>query len=248
MSGIWNAMALILGHHKIKKQFFFPNCDPSAEFWVPVTAVALYDGQHRILVDTGYQDTEWVDRHVTQARCEPGEELDNALRQGPGWRPEDVDLVINTHLHFDHCGNNHRFQNARFVVHRREWQAACAVPEEGQGMYLPSLYDESAVPADRWDIIDGDMSCLSGLDLIETPGHSAGHMSVLVKTEEGILCVAGDMCCTLENLRNGIVNQSVYSCEQAAQSYEKVKRAAEYILPGHDGCIQPFQSSGFPRI
>ena len=244
----WAVTALILGHHLIKKKIFFPGCDESEEFWVPVTAAALSDGVHCIVVDTGHHDTNWVCRHMSPATCTPQEHLLTALRSELGWAPEDVDIVINTHLHFNHCGNNSKFPNARFVTHRREWAAACQPPAGQENLYLPSLYGPEAVAPERWQFVDRDTQFLDGLRLIETPGHSAGHISVLVETEEGVLCVAGDMCCTLRNLQEGIVGSSAYSPEQTTASYEKVRHLAQRVLPGHDSCIRPFQHTQFPLI
>ena len=247
MMNTWTVTALVLGQHRIDKTIFWPESRAGEKFWVPVTAAAVTDGRHRIVVDTGHHDTQWVNAHMAEAVCAPEEELMTALRDGVGWRAEDVDYVINTHLHFDHCGHNRDFPRAVFVTHRREWQTATDPNAEQAELYLPELFDERAISPDRWRFVEGDVPFLEGLHLIETPGHSAAHISVLAQTAEGTLCIAGDACCTLWNLDEDLVGNTVYSREQTAASYAKIRRSADRILPGHEPKIQPFQRH-FPRI
>lgn len=242
---LWSVTALVLGQHRIAKNIFWPDSPKEEQFWVPVAAAALTDGHYRIVVDTGHHDTKWVNEHMAEATCTPTEDLLMALKIGLGWEPEDVDYVINTHLHFDHCGHNKDFPRAVFVTHRKEWQTALDPNAEQAALYLPELFDERAVPADRWRFVEGDMPFLDGLSLIETPGHSAAHISALVETEEGTLCIAGDACCTLRNLEENLVGTTVYSHEQTAASYDKIRQSADLILPGHEPEIQPFQRNFF---
>lgn len=243
----WDVTALVLGQHRIDKSIFFPDSPKGEKLWVPVVAAALTDGRYRIVVDTGHHDTEWVNQHMAEATCTPEEEVLTALKDGLGWSAEDVDYVINTHLHFDHCGHNRDFPRATFVTHHREWQTAMDPQAEQAGLYLSELYDKQSISPERWRLIEGDMSFLDGLRLIETPGHSVGHISVLAETGDGVLCIAGDACCTLQNLNNSIVGSTVCSKEQTEASYNRIRKLADFVLPGHEPEIHPFQTK-FPKI
>ena len=87
---------------------------------IPVWAFAIEGNGMKILVDTGIHDQQWVEENVTSCQINSDEHIKNALKKGVGWDPEDVDIVINTHLHYDHCGNNSLFRNAKFVVQKKK--------------------------------------------------------------------------------------------------------------------------------
>jgi N-acyl homoserine lactone hydrolase len=96
---------------------------------------------------------------------------------GLGMSPADIGLVINTHLHFDHCGQNAVFPHAAVYVQRAE--LARAQREE------PELYDWLGFMNASFELLDGDAEILPGMSVITTPGHTAGHQSVVVRTGDG---------------------------------------------------------------
>jgi len=125
-----------------------------------------------ILVDTGVggpQDVldDWrvVNRTVADALAE----IDMS--------PADISMVINTHLHFDHCGQNAVFSNAACHVQRAELDRAKR--EE------PELYDWFGFAGARWELLDGDAELAPGVRVIATPGHTSGHQSVLISSADG---------------------------------------------------------------
>jgi N-acyl homoserine lactone hydrolase len=95
--------------------------------------------------------------------------------------PGDIGLVINTHLHFDHCGQNAVFPHAACYVQRTELLRA-----ERES---PELYAWFDFMNARFELLDGDAEVLPGLSVIATPGHTVGHQSVLVQSADD----AGDL-------------------------------------------------------
>jgi N-acyl homoserine lactone hydrolase len=91
--------------------------------------------------------------------------------------PGDIDLVINTHLHFDHCGQNAVFRHAAHYVQRAELDRA---ERESR-----ALYDWFDFMNARFELLDGDAEILPGLSVIATPGHTTGHQSVVVEAGDG---------------------------------------------------------------
>jgi glyoxylase-like metal-dependent hydrolase (beta-lactamase superfamily II) len=91
--------------------------------------------------------------------------------------PADIGLVINTHLHFDHCGQNAVFRHAPAYVQRAE--LARAKRES------PELYDWFDFMNGRFELLDGDAEVLPGLEVLATPGHTEGHQCVLVHGDGG---------------------------------------------------------------
>jgi N-acyl homoserine lactone hydrolase len=126
-----------------------------------------------VLVDTGVggpgrllSDWRVVNRSVADALAE----LDMA--------PGDIGLVINTHLHFDHCGQNAVFPHAAFYVQRAEVSRAQHESRE--------LYDWFGFMNARFELLDGDTEVLPGLEVITTPGHTVGHQCVVVRSDDGV--------------------------------------------------------------
>jgi N-acyl homoserine lactone hydrolase len=136
-----------------------------------------------VLVDTGVggpQDVldDWrvVNRSVADALAD----LDLS--------PADIGLVINTHLHFDHCGQNAVFGHAPFYVQRTELDRMRR--EAGQ------LHDWFGFMNARFELLDGDTEILPGLEVVATPGHTSGHQCVVVRGEAGDDLLIGDAAYT----------------------------------------------------
>ena len=87
-----------------------------------------------------------------------------------------------------------------------------------------------------------------GIKTIETPGHTAGHQSTLINTGEGLLCVAGDAACFMENLTAPTPPGGMTSAAQALASIDKMCRSADRILMNHDPEIKKYQEGGFPLV
>lgn len=117
---------------------------------------------------------------------EDGDPLSKALGQ-LGVKPEQIDLVINTHLHFDHCGGNTRvagdrirpvFPRARYVVQRGELEHAMSPTERDRASY----FLENIEPISKeglWDFVEGDTEILPGISVALIPGHTA-HIQALM--------------------------------------------------------------------
>ncbi len=139
-----------------------------------------------VLVDTGVGGperwlTDWrvVNRSVADALAEHD------------LIPDDITLVINTHLHFDHCGQNSVFRHAPFCVQRVELERA--------RRESPALVDWFDFAGARFELLDGDTEIASGLRLVATPGHTTGHQCVLVSgadAGEGTQLLIGDAAYT----------------------------------------------------
>jgi glyoxylase-like metal-dependent hydrolase (beta-lactamase superfamily II) len=125
-----------------------------------------------VLVDTGFGGPEKLlnDQQVVNvAVADALAKLDMS--------PADISLVINTHLHFDHCGQNAVFKHAPFYVQRAELDRA-----RRQSPLLADWFDFTGA---RFELLDGDAEIAPGLSVIATPGHTAGHQCVVVETGDG---------------------------------------------------------------
>lgn len=106
-----------------------------------------------------------------------------------GYKPEDIDLVIATHLHSDHSGGLTRFvegsqeevvatfPNAEYIVQKREYEDASNPNERTRGTYFPYNF-QPLIDSGQMTLLDGDTEILLGITGVVTPGHTPGHMSV----------------------------------------------------------------------
>jgi N-acyl homoserine lactone hydrolase len=102
--------------------------------------------------------------------------------------------VINTHLHFDHCGGNRSFAGTPTYVQRAELEAAVAPDYLEEWVHFDG---ESYVQ------VDGDAELYDGVSVLFTPGHSPGHQSVLVETDDGLVVLGGDVTYSMRELIDG---------------------------------------------
>ena len=247
MAKQWKIMTLDMGTFTLTSPGLMYEAVPDAPFTVPSWATAVYCDDMKIIVDTGTRDETWTNPAGQFSQSED-QTMVTALKNGLGWRPEDVDIVINTHLHFDHCGTNNLFTNAKFYVQKKEWENAFNPVIIQRAMYIEGLYDKTAVKYHSWCFVDGETEIADGIIVDLTPGHTVGHQSVFVNTEEGVLCVAGDICNTLQNLVDNFAPGILSSTYDAFESYDMIRRRATRLLPGHEKALKNFQTCGFPKI
>ncbi len=205
---------------------------------VPILAAAATDGVHKIIVDTGIRDIEEYKKAEPGVNQTEDQEITAAIRKYLGWSPEEIDIVINTHLHVDHCGCNYKFTNAEFYVQKKEWNAAFNPLKPAEPFYDYPAFDKTAINYFQWNFLDGDAEILPGCRVITTPGHTEGHQSVLFNTAEGVLCVSGDICNVAENVNENLEPNIVVDVAATYESLKRVRQFATWILPGHDAAIQ----------
>jgi N-acyl homoserine lactone hydrolase len=141
-----------------------------------------------ILVDTGVgwptelvQEWRVVNRHAADVLAEHD------------LSPADVRIVINSHLHFDHCGQNAVFKHAPFYIQRSELARSRAEKSD-----VAEWFDFAGA---RFELIDGDAPIVEGVRVVATPGHTSGHQSVIVDTPDGGAVMIGDAAYTADIYR-----------------------------------------------
>lgn len=151
----------------------------------PVYAYALFHPDGLVLVDTGMIDSHPEIDEAYRPTIYPLTDHDLQL--------EDVALVINTHLHFDHCGGNRLFPGKPIYVQKAEREAA-----GGPDYTIPEWVEFEGA---NYVELEGEAEILPGIRVLPTPGHSPGHQSVLVDTEEGLVVIGGDVAHHLDELQ-----------------------------------------------
>ena len=157
----------------------YPEGHPLAGQDGPVLVFAIRHAQGLVLVDTGIgTGNEWIDEHYDPR----GRAVRDALR-GAALDPDAVRLVINTHLHWDHSGQNASFPNVPIVVQQAEWDVAW-----DEGFTVTEWLDFEGA---RYQRVSGDAELMPGLRVLSTPGHTPGHQSVSVDTDDGLVLIVG---------------------------------------------------------
>ena len=245
MSKKWEVCTMILGGGTVDRTTISRSAHGTAVH-VPYVSLAATDGVHKVVIDTGAYEVDVVKK--PWAHRYPEEELDAVLMSAMGWKREDVDIVINTHLHYDHCGQNCKFPNAKFYVQKKEWEAAGDLtPYEAQ-YYDPHDYCKSRIPYFRWRFVDGDEEILPGLKLFLAPGHTRGAQFVLLDTEEGALCFPGDSMTCQFNLDNNIEPNIVVDDQAMFKTMDLIRRVSDRIVFSHDDAVKTGMRTGFWEV
>lgn len=211
---------------------------------VPSTAWLVEHAGSRILVDTGMCDTSHADRYHYPGSVQAHDErIDRALA-AHNIATSDIDMIILTHLHWDHCANLHLFK-APILVQRNELVYARDPSPPYARSYESSIAGLGvSYEREEFEIVHGDYCVMPGLRVVATHGHSAGHQSVVLDGRDARYVIAGDACMCRENLlpdeRRGIPATMIgryLNADQAWASLLRVRDAGDVILPGHDDTV-----------
>ena len=196
--------------------------------YLPIYVFYLEGGPEKILVDTGLE--QFMVPEGVEAQCGfKVQEFEDAL-DGFGLKPEDIDIIIHTHLHNDHCENDYKCTNAKVYVQKREYEFF-QNPHPVDHRYFPDLLDEVEVVQ-----VDGDTEIVEGIQVLLTPGHTVGGQSIVVNTRQGKAVITG-FCCNEQNFpaKGPIVPSGVHiNVIDAYESARRVKELADIIIPLHD--------------
>jgi len=190
-----------------KGKVFTPGKDEGLRVVAPNWAGLIQTQELNILIDTGmhpihienpyatFKGTQYEDLIIPKMNKE-----DSILYQLDllKLKPNDIDFVINTHLHFDHSGCNAFFPNATFLVQREHYRYALDHPEAFPPKYF-------LVPGLNYQMLDGEMTFIPGIELICAPGHVPGMMCVILRFEKGkTIVIASDAISLKESLEEDL--------------------------------------------
>jgi N-acyl homoserine lactone hydrolase len=235
---------LFTGLHRYDKSLSVRGQPPGEIITAPILAYLVETAHGRVLYDVGCDYRKIADpalrqRHYLGASFPFGPpEMEADERLPPllaslGVRPDEVDAVVLGHLHFDHAGGLADFAGAEIHCHPEELAAA---RRNADGAY----FAEDLIGPDRWRLEAGERALCSGLTLVDSPGHTAGHRSLLIELPEGAVLLAGDAADLTENLDGERAPGILWEAREdlAVASIRRLKELARSeraeLWPNHD--------------
>jgi len=160
----------------------------------PCIGWLISGGEKAILVDTGPCDPDWASKYYRPVKKTASQDIQKALNKF-GLSPKDIEIVIFTHLHWDHCFNLDHFSKATFMVQRSEMGYAVSPLPTDKKPYsvgIPGVQPPWMKVFGNIKLIDGDHEIVPGIRVLHLPGHTPGCQGVVVDTLDGPWVIAGD--------------------------------------------------------
>ncbi len=216
------------GHFEIDKglMVYLKTAYFGQKYLAPVRPLLVRTDDGNILVDTGVGDVpDKLRKYYPVVR--DSNLIDSLAAEGLG--PKDISLVINTHLHYDHAGHNTMFPDAEIIAQKKELDYARNPPRFLVGGYIRSFFETPNLKT-----IDGPKDIVDGVRVMPTPGHTAGHQSVILEMNGNRYVFTGDVSPVRENWESGIPVGILLDPMAAAESLERCKALGARPIFSHD--------------
>jgi len=230
------------GRLKTRRSTYFPDAADGETIELPVSCALLRHAKGNVLFDTGCHpqiadnaEARWgaLARLLTLIMSRE----DNVLSglKAIGLAPDDIDIVICSHLHTDHCGCNAFFAKATVIVHAREIEMAKTADAARRG-YVDADWDHPM----PMKIISGESDVMGDgrIVLVPLPGHTPGSIGALIELDRsGRFLLASDAISVRENLDRDIIPRNTWNAEACARSFDEIRRLERTgykVVCGHD--------------
>ncbi len=230
---------VVMGTKVFDKSMMTYQYGQGQQYTIPIYTWVIKGNEKNILVDTGemnpIQSKEREDAiGGTIYTFEKGLEKHNLV-------PSDIDMVIHTHLHMDHCENDYKCENARFYIHEQELESIHD-PHPLDYRYLEDYIDDIE-ENNQIEVIKEDREIVKGIRVKHTPAHTKGGLTVLIDTREGIAAITG-FCIIDENydpppeikgMEMDVIPPGTHIDVQNAYNIMKdVQAASDILIPLHE--------------
>jgi len=230
------------GRLRMRKSIYLPDADRSETIELPVSCILLRDARGNALFDTGchpsvVQDASarWGGLAKLMAPIMGPNDNVVAGLGALGLSCDDIDVVVCSHLHPDHCGCNEFFTRATVMMHAREIEAARAPGSAAKG-YVAADWDHP-IPVDA---VTGERDLYGDgrVVLIPLPGHTPGSLAALVAlARTGQVLLASDTVSLRAHLDTGILPKNTWNADALVKSLAEVRRieaSGAMVICGHD--------------
>lgn len=204
--------------------------DPGKLVDVPLISWYIEGSDKKILVDTGGGDPSEAHPRWKPYTREKDQAIENALKK-IGVKCEDIDIVIVTHLHWDHSAGNGLFSKAKIIVQKEELLIA-----RSPFPIMTHAFIKSIVEDINYTVVSGDQEISKGIKVFLIPGHTYGMQGVLVDAKTKRYFIASDTFGFFKNLETDppTISGIYVDLKKYYESLEKISQLSAFILPGHD--------------
>jgi glyoxylase-like metal-dependent hydrolase (beta-lactamase superfamily II) len=239
MTGSLTIHPIVLGTKVFDKSMMTYQHGQGQTYTIPIYAWLIKGHDRTILVDTGEMHPIQSEDREAAINGKIYTFEDGLARQG--LTPKDIDIVIHTHLHTDHCENDYKCENARFYVHEKELEAVHN-PHPLDYRYLED-YIEDIEDNGQIQVLTADTDIVPGIRMVHTPAHTRGGMTVMIDTPKGKAAITG-FCIIDENLapppeilgmEMAVIPPGTHvDVYEAYNILETVKKQADILIPLHE--------------
>jgi glyoxylase-like metal-dependent hydrolase (beta-lactamase superfamily II) len=233
---------LAAGRLRMKMSIYVAGADGSEMIDLPVSSALIRHKQGNVLFDTGCHpsvvdnvEERWRSLAKVMKPLMSGNETLLPSLASVGLGPDDIDIVVNSHFHPDHCGCNQFFRNATILAHAKEIEAAKAPAAEAAG-YLRADWDygQPIEPVNGERDLIGD-SCVV---LVPLPGHTPGSIGAMVSLDRnGQFLLASDAVSLRWNLDADTPPRNTWNVEEQLRTFaelRRIERSGATLICGHD--------------
>ncbi len=237
--GVYKIHPIVMGTKVFDKSMMTYQHNNGVQYTIPIYCWYIEGSDKKILIDTGEMSPIQSEERETAI----GGKIYTFEQGLDKWNltPEDIDIIIHTHLHNDHCENDYKCINADIYVHEKEIKRIHD-PHPLDFRYLED-YIEDVEENGQIKIMTGDTQIMPGIKCIHTPVHTDGGMSVLIETISGKAIITG-FCVLNENFNPPkeirAMEMEVIPPGTHVDVYEaydimlKIKEMADILLPLHE--------------
>jgi glyoxylase-like metal-dependent hydrolase (beta-lactamase superfamily II) len=211
---------------------------------IPMICFYIEGLEKKCLVDTGICDIERANKYHHPTQKKDAHQVHEALEL-MHVSPDEIELIVFTHLHWDHCHNMGKFKNATYIAHEEEVAFAHDPLPPYYRSYESPVWNISApFVGKKIETVSGEQEIIPGLRVFHTPGHSPGSMSVSVEAQTGTYILPGDAVFLYRNLQpkedehwRFWLPQRYVNVIELWNSLEIISErmdSIEYVLPAHE--------------
>jgi glyoxylase-like metal-dependent hydrolase (beta-lactamase superfamily II) len=233
---------LAAGRVRMKKRIYIPDAGRDEMIDLPVSSALIRHKQGNVLFDTGCHpsvvdnaEERWGPLAKVMTPLMGADETLLPSLACVGLGPDDIDIVVNSHFHPDHCGCNQFFKKATILAHAKEVEAASAPGAETAG-YLRVDW-QTGQPIET---VNGEKDLFgdASVVLVHLPGHTPGSLGALVNLDrDGPFLLASDSVSLRQHLDTDIAPRNTWNVEEQSKTYAEVRRiekSGATIICGHD--------------
>jgi glyoxylase-like metal-dependent hydrolase (beta-lactamase superfamily II) len=244
----YHIQAFRTGQCRIKGEYAYAHYARDHDHLFAIYVTVIRGNGLTAIVDTGMESVEQMNRMAGFLMSElivqePGEDTTSILQRA-GISGQEVDYVLLTHCHYDHCSNLSLFPNAQVVIPERAWKTWHEQPDGAVYLHAGFLLEMESLHAQGRLVLVDEGLVAPGLGVRWVGGHSPCSQFILVNTEQGVAALTGDTIQMYGNLEQDDIIAISMDEDLCRRAIEIARTDADYIVPGHDPRVLAHHPNG----